>query len=60
MEIIATTSIFCSGKTQIPAKVRKRLNLKDGDMAVWAVIDGNVVLQNSKSGTQAQPFNLQH
>ena len=35
MGIVAVTKVFNRGQTHIPADIRRKLKLKDGDRVVW-------------------------
>jgi len=40
-EFFVTSKIFDDGKTQVPAEVRRDLNVKDGDQLLWVrKVDG--------------------
>lgn len=36
----AISTIFQKGKIQLPAEIRKSLDLKDGDKLLWIIEDG--------------------
>lgn len=44
-KILGLSTLYQRGKTQIPSKVRKRLNLNDGDNIIWIVIEGKIIVE---------------
>ena len=45
--IIDISKLFQRGKTQVPAEVRKLLNIKDGDKLLWYSEDGKIVVEKA-------------
>ena len=49
--VMAVSTVFQEGKTQIPVDVRKMLGLEDGRRLVWSVdLHGNVVVSRGAEG----------
>jgi len=38
------TKVISGGKTTIPAKIRKMLNIREGDFVVWYVMDDGTIV----------------
>jgi AbrB family looped-hinge helix DNA binding protein len=45
--VVAVTKVFNRGQTYIPADIRKRLGLKDGDKVVWIEENGRFFLKKA-------------
>jgi len=49
--VIAISTIFQRGKTQVPAEVRELLNIGDGDKILWVQEGGRIYVEPAeKSG----------
>ena len=48
-EYVAVTKVFNRGLTYIPAEIRKKLGLRDGDKVVWVEEEGKFYIRSSKS-----------
>jgi bifunctional DNA-binding transcriptional regulator/antitoxin component of YhaV-PrlF toxin-antitoxin module len=46
-KVIGISKVFQRGKTQIPAEVRRVLELKDGDKILWIVESGKWVIERA-------------
>jgi len=46
---VAVTKVFGRGQTYIPAEIRKKLGLQDGDKVVWVEEEGKFYIRSSKS-----------
>ena len=44
-KIVDKTKVYGGGRTSIPAKIRKSLNIKDGDEIVWVKNDHYYILK---------------
>jgi len=45
---IDITKVYGSGRTQIPAEIRRDLGIKDGDKIKWVKIGGNYAIEKLK------------
>lgn len=45
--IEAISTLFGKGRVQLPASIRKSLNVKDGEKIVWIIQDGKWVVEKA-------------
>jgi bifunctional DNA-binding transcriptional regulator/antitoxin component of YhaV-PrlF toxin-antitoxin module len=46
-KVIGISKVFQRGKTQVPAEVRRVLELKDGEKILWIVESGKLVIERA-------------
>jgi len=46
-KILATSTVYQRGKTQVPKEVREILELDDGSRIVWLLEDGEILIKNA-------------
>ena len=43
------TKVISGGKTTIPAKIRKILNIREGDYVTWTIMDDGTIVFSASS-----------
>jgi AbrB family looped-hinge helix DNA binding protein len=46
-KILAMSTVYQNGKTQIPSDVRQTLQIKDGDKLLWVSDEGKIVVESA-------------
>ena len=47
-----TSKLFGHGKTHIPIPIRRMLQLRDGDMVLWELLNGEIKIYKAKISKQ--------